>query len=165
MGVALHTFSDDLVIRLFPDSRNLHVHEDYPGYAFEHLHHLVELLRGEGAVAAEVDYHDVAELARVAAVAQDVDGGGDLHPDLRVHHCKVVDGPAELLGPAEHHRVPDGADGTGWRTRGRLISRWKLFGFCLLVRTRLRVCIVFGLDGRSSLRSEERRVGKECRSR
>jgi hypothetical protein len=88
----------------------------------EHLHHLVELLRGEGAVAAEVDYHDVAELARVAAVAKDVDGRGDLHPDLRVHNGKVVDSPAELLGAAEHHRVADGADGTDWRTGGSLIS-------------------------------------------
>src|SRR3712207_5736505 len=158
MGVALHTFSDDLVIRLFPYARNLHVHEDYPGYALEHLHHLVELLRGEGAVAAEVDHHDVAELARVAAVAQDVDGGGDLHPDLRVHGCKVVDGPAEALGPAEHHRVSDGADGTGWRTGGRLIIRWRLFGFGPLVRTRPRVCVVFGLDNRSSLACGKTRI-------
>jgi hypothetical protein len=122
LGVASYPFGYDLVIRLLPDARDLHVHEDYPLHALEYLHHLVELLRGEGAVAAEADYHDVSELARVAAVAQDVDGGGDLHPDLCVHDGKVVDRPVELLGAAEHHRVADRADRADGRTATRLIG-------------------------------------------
>jgi hypothetical protein len=71
--VLLYPVGQHGVVRLFPGTRDLHVHKHYSMHGGEHLHNLFKLLFAEGAVAADVDDHDLTKLVGVAALAQDVD--------------------------------------------------------------------------------------------
>src|SRR5215210_2969069 len=111
--VPLDALGDHLVVRILPGAGNPHVDEDDLIHAGENAHDLVELLPGEGAIVAEMNYHQTPELPRRAAGLEDVYGIVDLQPDFGIDDPETSYVLLKTRNGAEHHRIADGADGAG----------------------------------------------------
>ena len=60
IAVPVHTVGDHSIVRLLPAPRDLDIDENDDASVRQRLHHGVKLLRGEGAVIADVDNDRIA---------------------------------------------------------------------------------------------------------
>ena len=110
VAISVHAVGDHSIVRLLPAPWHLDVHENHDAPVRERLHHRVELLRGEGAVIADVDNDRIAQRLRVSSLLQDVQRRLCLPPDRSID-VRAGNGGGERLRRAHHDRIADHGNG------------------------------------------------------